>query len=82
MTEVVKLLHELLMSSLSMETDLRDFFEVCKTRSQDGLGEKAQEFADELDEVRNTERYNTNSSHNQSRRLTTHVFPRKNGSDI
>ena len=82
MTEVVELLRELLMSSLSMEADLRDFFEACKTQGQDGQGGKAQEFADELDEVRHTGRHNINSSHHQSRRLTTHNFPRKNGGDI
>lgn len=40
------------MSSLSMEAHLHDFFEVCKSQGKDGQQEKAQEFADELDEVR------------------------------
>ena len=82
MTEVIGLLHGLLMSSLSMEADLRDFFEVCKTQGMDGRGEKAQKFADELDEVRRTGRHNVDSSHNQSRRLTSQVFTRKNGNNI
>ena len=55
MTEVVGLLRELLTSSLSMEADLRDFLEVCKTQGRDGQGGRAQEFVDELDEVRHTE---------------------------
>ena len=58
MSEVVGLLRELLMSSISREADLRDFLEICKTRGRDGQGEKAQEFADELDMVRHTERHN------------------------
>ena len=82
MTEVIGLLHELLMSSLSMETDLHDFFEACKTWGRDGRGEKAQEFADELDEVRHTERHNVDSSHHRSRHLATWVFSRKNGNNI
>ena len=79
MTEVVRFLRKLLMVPLSMEADLRDFFEVCKTQGRDGQGEKAQEFADELDEVRHAERRNVHSSHHKSRHLTTLVFPRKNG---
>ena len=55
MMEVVGLLRKLQMSSLSIE-DLRDFFEVCKTRGRDGQGEKARRFADKLDEVRHTEK--------------------------
>ena len=82
MTEVIGLLSELLMSSLSMEGDLRDFFKVCETQGRDGLGEKAREFADELDEVCYAERLNTNPSHHKSRHLTTRVFSRKNGRNI
>ena len=82
MTEVVGLLREMLMASLSMEADLRDFFEVCKTRGRDGQGEKAQKFADELDEVRHTERHNIKISYHRSRRLTIRVFSRKNGNNI
>jgi len=58
MTEVIGLLQEVLVSSLSIEASLRDFLQVCKTRGKDGQGEKAQEFADRLDEVRHTERHN------------------------
>ena len=55
MTEVVGLLRKMVISSLSMEADLLDFFEVCKAQGRGGRREKAQEFADELDEVRHTE---------------------------
>ena len=82
MTEVVGLLRELLMSSLSMEADLRDFFEVCKTQGGVGQRGRAQEFADELDEVRHTERRNNNSSHQNSRPWTARVFARKNRRNI
>ena len=82
MTEVIGLLSELLMSSLSMEGDLRDFFKVCETEGRDGQGEKAREFADELDEVCYAERQNINPSHHKSRHLTTQVFSRKNGRNI
>ena len=82
MTDVIKLLDELLASSLSMETDLNDFFKVCMTRGRDGQGEKAQKFADELDEVRHTEKHGVNSSHHRFRHSTTWVFLRKNGSNI
>ena len=81
-TEVIGLLHDLLASSLSMETDLHDFFNVCMTQGRDDQGEKAQEFADELDEVRHTERHNVNSPHHISRPLSARVFSRKNGSNI
>ena len=80
--EVIELLRELMMSSLSMEADLRDFFEVCKTRGRDGQGEKARQFADELDEVRRTESHSINTSYHRSRCLTARAFSRKNGSNI
>ena len=80
--EMVNLLRKLLMSSLSMEAHLHSFFEVCKSRGRDGQQEKAQEFADELDEVRHTERHNANSSHRGSRHSKTRVFSRRNGSNI
>ena len=82
MMEVVGLLRKMPIASLSMEADLRDFFEVCKTRGKDGQGEKAREFADELDEVRHSGRRNVNSSHHTSRHLETQVFARKHGSNI
>ena len=83
MTEVVELLHELLASSLSLETHLHDFFKACVTQGRDGRGEEAQEFADELDEVCHTERHTSvDPSNHRSRHLTTWVFPRKNGSNI
>ena len=65
-----------------MEAALYDFFEAYKSQGRDGRREKAQEFANELDEVRHVERHNGNSSHHKSRHLTTQVFPRKNGSNI
>ena len=81
MTEVIGLLRKMVISSLSMEADLLDFFEVCKARGRDGRQEKAQEFADELDEVRHTEIRIDGSSHHRSRHSITQVFPRKNGSN-
>ena len=39
-------------SSLSMEAALYDFFEAYKSQGRDGQAERAQEFANELDEVR------------------------------
>ena len=56
MTKVVGLLHKLLVPSLSIEVGLNDFFQVCKTRGKGRQREKAQEFADMLDEVRHTKR--------------------------
>ena len=82
MTEVVELLRKMLASSLSVEGDLGDFFEMCRTRGKDGRGEKAQEFADELDEVRHVERHDIDSSHCKSRHLRTQAFTRKSGGDI
>ena len=82
MTEVVGLLRKMATSSLSMEADLLNFFEVCKDQGRDGQQEKAQEFADELDEVRYTEMRIDSSSHRKSRRSITQVFTRKNGSNI
>ena len=81
-TEVIGLLHELLMPSLSIEADFRNFLEVCKARGMDGQGWKAQKFADKLDEVRHTESHKINSSYRRSRHLTTRIFPRKNGRNI
>ena len=51
MMEVTGFLHKLLVSSLSIETGLSDFFRVCNTLGKDDRGEKAREFADSLDEV-------------------------------
>ena len=82
MKEVVGLLRKILAPPLSMEADLFDFFGAYKTRGRDGQREKAQEFADELDEVRHAERHNIYSSHHESRHLTTRVFARKNRSNI
>ena len=82
MKEVVGLLRKTLAPPLSMEADLYDFLVSCKIRGRDGQREKAQGFADELDEVRRAERHNINSSHHRSRHLKTQVFARKNGSNI
>ena len=57
MTEVVGLLRELLVSSLSIEADLNDLLQAYKTWDKDGQGKKAQEFADRLDKVCHTEGY-------------------------
>ena len=67
MTEVVRLLRELLVSSLSIEADLRDFFQVYKSWGRDNQGEKAQEFADRLDEVRHDVGHNIRAPHHTSR---------------
>ena len=80
--EVVGFLRKLSESPPSMEADLRDFFEVCKTQGRDGQGEKAREFSNELDKVRHVEKHNANSSHHKSRHLATQVFPRKDGRNI
>ena len=81
MTEVVGFLRKMVISSLSIEADLLDFFKVCKAQGRDGRREKAQEFADELDEVRHTEIRIASSSHHKSRHSITQAFARKNGSN-
>ena len=81
MTEVVGLLRELLMPSLSLEADLLDFFKACMTWGG-GDPEKAQKFADELDEVRHTGMHNVHSSHHESRHSTAQVFFGKTGRNI
>ena len=54
MKEVVGLLRESLGASLTIEADLNDFFQACKTWDRDDQCKKAQEFADRFAEVRNT----------------------------
>ena len=82
MTEVIGLMRELLVSSLSIEADLRDFFRACGTLGGNDRGEKAQVFADRLDEVCSTERYNIRSSHHPPRFLTIAIFTNENASNI
>ena len=82
MTKVVGLLHESPVSSLSVEVDLSDFFQVCKTRGKGRQGEKAQEFTDMLDEVRPTERCNTGSSYHTSRFLIMQILINENVNNI
>ena len=79
-TEVTGFLRKLLVSS--MEADLHDFFEVCKTQGRDGQGEKARKFSNELDKVRHVEKNHPNSSHRKSRHLIAHAFGRKDESNI
>ena len=79
MTEVIELLRELLVSSLSIEADLSDFLQACRTWDKDDQTKKAQELADRLDEVRHTEGHNITSSHNTSRPLTMQIFTNENG---
>ena len=76
MTEVIELLRELLVSSLSIEADLDDFIKTYKNwdRGDHDQEKKAQEFADRLDEVRHTERHNIASSHHTSRFSTMRIF--------
>ena len=50
MAEMVGLLRKLL-ASLSIEADLSDFLQACKTWDKGDQGKKAQEFADRLDKV-------------------------------
>ena len=63
MSEVVELLRELLVSSLSIEADLRDFFQEYRTWDKEDREKKAQEFADRLDEVCHTKGQIIASSH-------------------
>jgi hypothetical protein len=78
MMEVIELLRELLVSSLSIEADLSDFLQAYKTWDKDTQGKKAREFADRLDEVRYTEGFNITSSQNIPRFLTTRIFTNEN----
>ena len=82
MTEVVGFLRELLVLSLSIDTDLGGFFKVYKTRGNDDRREKAQEFADRLDEVRHTEGHDIRSFHYASRFLIMQIFKRKTARNI
>ena len=82
MAEVVELLRELLVSSHSTEADLNEFFQVCKTLGKDDRTKKAQEFADRLDEVRYSERYNMRSPHLTSRFLKMQISTNKNAKNI
>ena len=78
MTRVVVLLRELIVLSLSMEADLRGFLQESKTWGKEDQGEKAQEFADRLDEVRHTEGHIITSPHHASRFLTLRIFTNEN----
>ena len=78
MTEVVELLRELLVSSLSIEADLCDFLQAYKTWDKDDQRKKAQEFADRLDKVCHTEGHIVASSHHTSRFLTLQIFTNEN----
>ena len=82
MAEVVELLRGLLVLPRSIEEDPRDFFQVCKTFCKEDQGEKAQEFADRLDEVRNTERHNIRSPYLTSGFLTMQTLTNKNAKNI
>ena len=78
MTEVVGLLRELIASSLSVEADLSNFFQMRRTWGKVDQGKKAQEFADRLDKVRHTDRQKIKSPHHTSRFLTIQIFTDKN----
>ena len=67
MAEVVGLLRELVASSPPIETDLYDLFQTYEIQGKNDQAEKAQEFADGLDEVRRTGRHNIRSPHHTSR---------------
>ena len=81
MTEVVGFLREILASSHSIEADLNDFFQVCKTMGKEDQGEKAQVFADRLDEVRRTEKHNIRSPYLTPRFLTMQTLTNKNANN-
>ena len=81
-TEVVELLRELLVSSHSAEADLSDFFQVYDTWDKEDQGERAQEFADRLDEVRHIEKHDIRSPHHISRFLTMQTLMNRNASNI
>ena len=76
MAEVIRPLRDLAMSS--MEADLADFFQACKTGDKGDQREKAQEFADMLDEVRHIQRHNIRSSDHISRFSKTWMFTNEN----
>ena len=78
MAEVIELLRELLVSSLTIEADLSDFLKTYKTCSKDDQGKKAQEFADRFDEVCHTGGRNITSSHHTFRFLTIRIFINEN----
>ena len=82
MTEVVRLLRKVLVSSFSIEDDLNDFFQVRRTWGRVDQREKAQEFADMLDKVRHTERDNIRSPHHTSRFSTMRIFTNKSVNNI
>jgi len=82
MTEVVGLIRELLVASLSIEADLNDFFQACKTWGRDDQGEKAQEFADRLDEVRRNVGRNIMIPHHAPRFLTMQIFANISANNI
>jgi len=82
MTEVVGLIRELLVASLSIEADLSDFFQACKTWGRDDQGEKAQEFADRLDEVCCDVGRNIRIPHHAPRFLTMQIFANINANNI
>jgi len=80
--EVIGILHEFLIYSLSIEATLRDFISACGTWDEDNQGKTAQEFADRLDEVCHAERHSIRSTHYTSRSLTNQIFTNKNASNI
>ena len=82
MTEVVGLLRKLLVSSLFVEEDLSNFFQVRRTWGKVDQGEKAQEFADRLDEVRHTDRQKIKYLHHTSRFLTIQISTNKGAGNI
>ena len=78
MTEVIELLRELLVSSLSIEADLNDFIQEYRAWDKDDQGKRAQEFSDRLDEVRHTEGHNIMPSHHTFRFLAMKIFTNDN----
>ena len=58
---MVGLLREFLAASLTIEADLNDFFQACKTLDREDQCKKAQVFADKFAEVRHTKGHNIGS---------------------
>ena len=82
MTEVVGLIRELLVASLSIEADINDFLQAYKTWGRDDQGEKAQEFVDRLDEVRRDIRRHIIIPHHAPRFLTMQIFANISANNI
>ena len=82
MTEVIGLLHEFLVHSLSIEAGLTDFSRACETLDEASQVQRAREFVNILDKVRRVGKCNIRSSHHTSRFLTMRIFANENANNI